>query len=107
MFSYSFGNGKRLFRKAAAVYRRTGTELNSAKELPRGWARFDAWAEMKAPPASQAPPSASAGRAAVTSTLQVREQRPAGEPEATAGAAGARAHQGARLLSFQGGSARY
>lgn len=26
------------FRKAAAVYRRTGIELNSAKELPRGWA---------------------------------------------------------------------
>lgn len=26
------------FRKAAAVYRRTGAELNSANELPRGWA---------------------------------------------------------------------
>lgn len=26
------------FRKAAAVYRGTRAELNSAKELPRGWA---------------------------------------------------------------------
>ena len=26
------------FRKAATVYRRTGAELNSANELPRGWA---------------------------------------------------------------------
>lgn len=68
---------------------------------------FDAWTEMKAPPALLSPASASAGRAAVTSTLQVREQRPAGNLRLQSGCRARGTSRGPGCSVSKPGSARY
>ena len=68
---------------------------------------FDAWAEMKAQPARLSPASPSAGRAEVTPTLQVREQRLAWNLRLQLGCGAQGTSRGASCPVSKPGSARY